>query len=377
MSITFSLLPPYMLQNICDHYKHTDTQKCGKQKSSMEFLNQQMTQGERQFKEESNTHIKRDTVVKIYNLDENNPVALRQGKGFQHVKVINSLFTQQLESNLFLNRYSANTMRMFINTSDETAYNNAFWMPETNSVYFGNVDSTIFNPFINSLDITAHLFAHGFVEYSSQLKYKGQSGALRESIADVFAICTVQMHNHQRADESNWLIAENIFVEHSGEGRALRSMKAPGTAYKDHPIVKSDPQPDHMDKFITTHEDNGGVHINSGIPNRAFYLTAMQAQGVAYDKPLKIWHAAACSIKSNATFQDFAKTTIGCAKSLYGEGMASIVSKSWSDVGVLEQSGFLSRFSTTTLLIAAIGIGVSFYIGYRNYGKQSQLQIKK
>ena len=68
-----------------------------------------------------------------------------------------------------------------------------------------------------------------------------------------------------------WYLSREISKSHKIKGVALRSMKAPGTAYDD-PLIGKDPQPDHMNKYVKTTNDNGGVHTNSGIPNKAFWL---------------------------------------------------------------------------------------------------------
>jgi hypothetical protein len=117
-------------------------------------------------------------------------------------------------------------------------------------------------------------------------------------------------------------------------GIGLRSMKAPGTAYDD-PRLGKDPQPAHMDDFVTTTEDSGGVHINSGIPNRAFYLAAIELGGNAYGDPGKIWYQALSSSQLNEN-ADFAQATRDAATELYGADSSQLaaVTKAWQQVGV-------------------------------------------
>jgi hypothetical protein len=114
-------------------------------------------------------------------------------------------------------------------------------------------------------------------------------------------------------------------------------MKAPGTAYDDD-VLGKDPQPDSMDSYVRTSADNGGVHINSGIPNRAFYLAATELGGNAYGDPGKIWYQALTSgqLNANATFADFAQATRDAATALYGanSGQLAAVTKAWQQVGV-------------------------------------------
>src|SRR5690606_15305154 len=125
-----------------------------------------------------------------------------------------------------------------------------------------------FDGFTGSLSVIGHELTHGLIEYTAGLVYRDQSGALNESIADVFGALVEQHAAGQTADEASWLIGEGLFTDQV-EGNALRSMAAPGTAYDDD-VLGKDPQPGHMDDFVETNRDNGGVHLNSGIPNKAF-----------------------------------------------------------------------------------------------------------
>jgi Zn-dependent metalloprotease len=95
-----------------------------------------------------------------------------------------------------------------------------------------------------------------------------------------------QYHQGQAAGSANWLIDSDVFSPNI-KG-ALRSMKAPGTAY-DNSIMGKDPQPSHMKDYIKTAQDNGGVHLNSAIPNHAFYLAAVAVGGFSWDKIAMTW----------------------------------------------------------------------------------------
>jgi Zn-dependent metalloprotease len=148
---------------------------------------------------------------------------------------------------------------------------------------------------------------------------------------------------NQTSEEADWLIGEGIFTS-AVNGVALRSMKAPGTAYDD-PVVGKDIQPAHMDDYNNTSRDNGGVHINSGIPNRAFYLAAVALGGNSWDRAGKIWYEVVKdpSIRNSdggegATridFKTFADATVKHALSLYDEDAQGKVRQAWVDVGVL------------------------------------------
>ncbi|MFY9609691.1 MAG: M4 family metallopeptidase, partial [Blastocatellia bacterium] len=165
-------------------------------------------------------------------------------------------------------------------------YNNAFW----NSVQmvFGDGDGVIFNRFTIALDIIGHELAHGVTEDESQLQYFNQSGALNESMSDVFGSLIKQFVNNQTASQADWLIGAGLLAP-GVNGVALRSMKDPGSAFND-PLLGSDPQPKHMNDFVNTFDDNGGVHINSGIPNHAFFQVASKLGGYSWEKAGRIWY---------------------------------------------------------------------------------------
>lgn len=217
----------------------------------------------------------------------------------------------------------------------DRAYANAFW--DGAQMVFGDGDGEIFGSFTAPIDVTGHELTHGVTQYTAGLAYEGQSGALNESISDVFGSLTKQHHLGQSTAGADWLIGAGLFRP-GVQGVALRSMKAPGTAYDD-PRLGTDPQPDHMSGYIETEEDNGGVHLNSGIPNRAFYLTAEAIGGNAYDDPGKIWYDTLTSgnLSESATFESFAAATQTTARQLFGEDSTQLtaVTQAWQTVGVL------------------------------------------
>ncbi len=191
------------------------------------------------------------------------------------------------------------------------AYNNAFW--DGTQLVFGDGDGKTFERFTKPVDVLAHEFGHGVIEHTANLVYRDQSGALNESVADVFAACLKQRVLGQTAAEGDWLIGEGIFTP-AIQARALRDMAAPGTAYDD-PGLGADPQVGHMDDFIVTTSDNGGVHLNSGIPNRAFQLAAVAIGGTATEGAGRIWYAALTGgdVRPGSDFADFAAATVAAA----------------------------------------------------------------
>ena len=213
-------------------------------------------------------------------------------------------------------------------------YDNAFWNGE--QMVFGDGDGQIFNRFTVALDVIGHELTHGVTQYTAQLDYQDQAGALNESISDVFGSLIKQYKLGQSAASADWLIGQGLFTA-SVNGAALRSMKAPGTAYDD-PVLGKDPQPGDMSGYVYTAEDGGGVHINSGIPNHAFYLVATKIGGNAWEAPGHIWYETlrSPSLRSNADFQAFATLTAETAGRLYGANgrEQQAVVESWAEVGV-------------------------------------------
>jgi Zn-dependent metalloprotease len=215
-------------------------------------------------------------------------------------------------------------------------YNNAFW--DGQAMVFGDGDGKIFTDFTRSLDVIAHELTHGVTEYTAGLEYHTQSGALNEHISDVFGSLVKQWSLQQSAADADWLIGSEVFTP-GIDADALRSLKAPGNAY-DNSIFGKDPQPDHMSKFVqrpdTDEGDNGGVHINSGIPNKAFYLTAVNIGGFAWEAPGHIWYESLKASSVRTQFQEFADTTYFKAAELYGAGSTEqqAVLAAWQEVGI-------------------------------------------
>jgi Zn-dependent metalloprotease len=215
-------------------------------------------------------------------------------------------------------------------------YNNAFWNSER--MVFGDGDGELFNRFTIALDVIGHELAHGVTEDEAQLAYFLQSGALNESMSDVFGSLIKQKVLGQTADQADWLVGAGLLAE-GVQGKALRSMSAPGTAFDD-PVLGKDPQPAHMQDFVNTTADNGGVHINSGIPNRAFHLAATALGGHAWERAGRIWYETLrdSRLRPNTGFRRFANLTVDVAGKLFGPGGTEqlAVGAAWAEVGVIE-----------------------------------------
>lgn len=204
-------------------------------------------------------------------------------------------------------------------------YVNAFW--DGTQLVFGDGDGVVFDRFTKPIDVLGHELAHALVQHTADLAYEGQSGALNESVADVVGACVKQRVAGQDAESADWLVGEGIFLP-GVQGRALRSMLEPGTAYDD-PRVGTDPQPGHMDDFVVTTDDNGGVHINSGIPNRAFALAARAVGGQTWEGAGRIWYDALLASGPREDFGSFAAATVAAAGS-----RAAVVTEAWEQVGI-------------------------------------------
>ncbi len=231
------------------------------------------------------------------------------------------------------NSVDGNGLRLDSTVHYQQNYDNAFW--DGQQMVYGDGDGQLFNRFTIAVDVIGHELTHGVTQYTSNLNYSNQPGALNESFSDVFGSLVKQRLHNQSAADADWLIGEGLFTSNV-KGVALRSMKEPGTAYND-PVLGKDPQPAHMRDYVNTSEDNGGVHINSGIPNHAFYLMAVAMGGYAWEKAGKIWYVAARDKWNNNTdFQGACDLTYQTAGELYGAGSAEqqAVKYGWDGVGV-------------------------------------------
>lgn len=210
------------------------------------------------------------------------------------------------------------------------AYDNAFWDGER--MIFGDGDGRLFTGFTSAVDVIGHELTHGVTESTLNLRYLGQSGALNESISDVFGSLVKQYGLGQSAADADWVLGAGILGP-AMPGQGLRSMKAPGTAYQ------GDPQPSTMSGYVRTRSDNCGVHINSGIPNHAFYLVATAIGGGAWERAGRIWYEVLLRrlVGPDAQFRTFADATVRAAGELFGTGSreAAAVGGAWSQVGVI------------------------------------------
>lgn len=211
-------------------------------------------------------------------------------------------------------------------------YNNAFW--NGRQMTYGDGDGDLFNTFVID-DVVGHEMAHGVTEKTSGLEYYGQSGALNEHFSDVVGVLCRQYRLGLTADKDSWLIGPGLWSA-KVNGRALRDMINPGSAYDDSRVGK-DPQPAHMKDLYTGWSDNQGVHINSGIPNKAFALFARAVGGKAWERPFAVWYATNCGanrVGAKSDFKAFALKSLENCRTLSPD-LETLLKSSWVTVGVL------------------------------------------
>jgi len=215
------------------------------------------------------------------------------------------------------------------------AYDNAFW--DGSQMVYGDGSGQIFQigALTAAVDVIGHELTHGVTEYTARLEYHTQPGALNESFSDVFGSLVKQRLLGQDAAAADWLIGAGTLVP--SLGGALRSMKAPGTAWQ------GDSQPATMSGYRDLPDDgdpandNGGVHLNSGIPNHAFYLAATAIGGYAWEKAGLVWYRTLTErLTPTADFRAAADATVAVAADVYGAGAErDAVEGAWRAVGVL------------------------------------------
>jgi len=209
----------------------------------------------------------------------------------------------------------------------QNKFNNAFWNGQ--QMVYGDGDGKLFLGFTGSIDVIAHELTHGVTQNAvpGGLDYVDQSGALNESLSDVFGSMVKQWTLKQSSEQADWLIGAGIMAP--GVGKALRSMADPGNQEL---TWSGDDQPKTMAGYV----EGGDVHTNSGIPNHAFYAAAIALKGNSWDKAGPIWYKALSLLTPGATFADMAKATSQAATLLYGADTPEqhAVLAAWKVVGV-------------------------------------------
>ncbi|MCW2949147.1 MAG: putative metalloprotease [Thermoleophilia bacterium] len=239
----------------------------------------------------------------------------------------------------------------FVHVDSDMPPGNGYW--DGTSMNFTPSTSEVPN-LTCALDAMGHEMTHGVTEHTAGLEYNGQSGALNESISDVFGEAVEQWHESpstfetlEGARRADWLIAEDAVAG----AAAIRDMAHPGNP----DLLDSEnfKQPAHMrdydDSSSAAQADYGGVHINSGIPNKAAYEAAMR---IGTGKVARIWYDALTnSLGPNASFEDAARATMESALTLYGKKpggarVAAGVVDAWRSVGLLQDVELDGRADT-------------------------------
>ncbi|MCY1689604.1 M4 family metallopeptidase [Exiguobacterium sp. SL14] len=208
-----------------------------------------------------------------------------------------------------------------------TNYNNAFW--DGTKMVYGDGDGTTFVALSGALDVVAHELTHAVTEYTAGLVYQNESGAINEAVSDIMGTVA----EYTVGSNFDWLVGEDIYTP-GVSGDALRSMSNP-VAYGD---------PDHYSKRYTGTQDNGGVHINSGIINKAAYLLGnggtfynVSVTGIGVPKLGAIYYRALNTyLTPNSNFSSLRAAVVQSAKDLYGStsAEATAAAKSFDAVGV-------------------------------------------
>jgi len=191
-------------------------------------------------------------------------------------------------------------------------YNNAFW--NGSQMVYGDGDGTTFRSLSGGLDVVAHELTHAVTERTAGLEYQYQSGALNESISDTFGVFL---------DKGDYLMGEDVYTPNKA-GDALRSLSNP-ELYG---------QPSTMSAYVNTTSDNGGVHTNSGIPNKAAYLT-ISSLGTAVAEKI-YYRALTVYLTPTSNFSGARAALLAAAADLYGSGSTqyNAVKSAWTQVGV-------------------------------------------
>lgn len=214
------------------------------------------------------------------------------------------------------------TVYSFVNVSDQNGnpnFGNAFWNNE--AIWYGNGDSN-FKPLARALDVAGHEMSHGVVQATANLEYQGESGALNESFADVFGAMM---------DRDDWLIGEDVVKTSAFPGGALRNMIDPhnGVGFQDYGRGW---QPSHTNEQFLGSQDNGGVHINSGITNHAYYLFAT---AVGKEKAEKVYYRALTTyLTRSSQFVDARAAVTLAASDLYDNSVVAAANSAFDQVGI-------------------------------------------
>lgn len=208
--------------------------------------------------------------------------------------------------------------------------NNAFW--DGSQMVYGDGDGEIFVNLARPLEVVAHELTHGIIAHTSGLAYQGETGALNESFADVFGSLVKQWRHRQTARRADWLMGRQMMGP-AVRARALRTLTG-AKAFENDPLLGTDPQPKRYRDRMRIPDPDVVAHLNSGIPNHAFYLVATRLGGHAWTRAGAIWYETMTTLGSRSNFKTAAGRTIAIAKRRFGWRVAAVVARAWEEVGV-------------------------------------------
>lgn len=219
-------------------------------------------------------------------------------------------------------------MTLCVSVHFSRSYCNAFWDGER--CVFGDGDGLIFKNMSSSIDFIAHEVSHGVTQFTADLDYENEAGALNESMSDVFGMVFRQWALQQSSSTAQWKVGLDMIGPTALElgWICLRDLENPANRHSMtiQPTVYSQCKPDDE------------VHINSGVPNRAFFIAASTLPWPSWENAGRVWYQALCSQEASSTmsFIKFANLTVKCAMKLYPENPAAVaaVRDAWSAVEV-------------------------------------------
>lgn len=210
------------------------------------------------------------------------------------------------------------------------SWNNAAW--NGIQMMYGDGDGKTFIPLSAGLDVIGHELTHAVTEHTANLVYKNESGALNESLSDIMGVMV---------EKKSWDLGADIYTPGKPDD-ALRSLKDPASI--PNPLKPGEGYPDHYNKRYTGTADNGGVHINSSINNKAAYLVSdggthygVKVTGVGREATEKIYYRALTKyLTANSDFKMMRQAALQSAEDLYGKNSKELqaVTKAYDAVGV-------------------------------------------
>jgi Zn-dependent metalloprotease len=347
-------VPPYVEDAI---KAHLDGEQKRDYKNSLK-----LTKKARQLKNNKEQRVAHEVIGKVKNKDKipqfyvydakhhtNAGILLKMKNGRYRDSTAQNAYLGAVETvELYRRHYNRNSLdnhgmdiKSVVHVDNHLA--NAYWDPAKKQIFYGDGDN-VFLTFTSDRDVEGHELTHAVTEYTCNLDYELQSGALNESFSDMFGSQVKQQSLNQTVDQADWLIGDFVLADTpDGKKQSLRSMKNPGSAY-DNKIIGRDPQPAHMGDYIdspnTEEGDYGGVHINSGIPNKWFALSSISLGGHSWDYTGQVVYDVMNNrrIRHNATFSEFANATVTSSQTLFKEQpkVHDAIVTAWREVGVLK-----------------------------------------